>query len=192
MIDLAGEVRLWVLHRVTSLALVGLLAVHLAHVTVRTAAATAQSVALDVAGHDLFYVAFALVAVLHALLGVRLRLRLCPKMWPGRGRRTVVGFGAVMHRWAGSALGIYLALHLGVILLALLGVPAPDRLIAAGGSGLVRGGEALLAGVLALHVTGSVRVLLDELLSIKRGQDFLAVLSLCLAPCATALWLLLV
>lgn len=184
-VDLSGEVPLWILHRGSAAILLALMTVHgINSFTHPAGRLDAAGVAGMVNEGKWFYGALAAVAVFHAVIGIRQLRRLCTRLWPPPRHRHFQAWTMVAERWCGLTLAAFLMLHLSVIGLSLAGVPALDWLIRNVGPAEIQAAEALLAGCLAMHVIGGVRVLIHEVFSTHRLDRPLSILAVACAAAA--------
>jgi fumarate reductase subunit D len=93
-----------------------------------------------------------------------------------RARRHPVYWAFLMHRLSGLALALFLPVHFTLLAQAIHGTDALDRWLRLADSPLVKVAEWGLVVLLALHLTGGLRLLMIEF-SPWRGprQDWIAV-----------------
>ena len=80
----------------------------------------------------------------------------------GRARGHAGWWAFLVHRVSGVALAVFLPLHFTVLGEALAGPAALDRLLAWTQHPLVKASEVVLVLLLAVHLTGGLRLLLAE------------------------------
>jgi fumarate reductase subunit D len=86
-----------------------------------------------------------------------------------RARRHAGWWAFAVHRASGVALAVFLPLHFGVLGEALAGAGALDRLLAWSEQPLVKASEVGLVLLLAVHLTGGLRLLLAEFAGWRAG-----------------------
>lgn len=187
-IDLTGEDRLWRLHRVSAVILLGLIIVHL---SLRLPWAghlpAAWQPARDM-GESAFLGLLAVVAVFHVLIGIRHLRRLCPMLWPRPGQRHFMSWCVAAERYSGLTLGGFLGIHLCLVAVATTILPDLDTLIRRTGGGLVTVAEGCVLTLLVMHGLGGIRVLIQETFSTHRLDRPLARLAVVCALMTPFVW----
>src|SRR4051794_25027925 len=87
--------------------------------------------------------------------------------WRARGHPGWWAFA--LHRFSGVALALFLPLHFWVLAKALAGAPALNSFLHWTEQPLVKASEVALVFLLALHMTGGVRLLLAEFAGWRAG-----------------------
>jgi fumarate reductase subunit D len=96
---------------------------------------------------------------------------------------------ALVHRLSGLALAIFLPFHFLTLGLAIGGEAQLDGFLRWADRPLVKLSEAVLVGLLAVHMLGGLRLLALENLSWREGQTRLAVLAIFTAMVVAFLFL---
>jgi fumarate reductase subunit D len=99
-------------------------------------------------------------------------------------RASPLWLAALVHRLSGLALAIFLPFHFLALGLAISGEASLDTFLRWTEQPLVKISEALLLGVMAVHMFGGLRLLALENLAWRGGQ---VVLALFAATCAMAI-----
>lgn len=105
-------------------------------------------------------------------------------------RREPLWLAAMVHRISGILLACFLPAHFLVLGLALDGEARLDGFLAWTRSPLVKLAEAVLVGLLAVHLLGGVRLLVIENLAWRDGQKRMATTVVTLAVAVAAIFLL--
>jgi fumarate reductase subunit D len=92
-------------------------------------------------------------------------------------RTSPLWIAALIHRLSGLALAIFLPFHFLALGLAISGEDALDNFLRWTEQPLVKLSEALLLGVMAVHLLGGLRLLALENLAWRGGQVVLALLA---------------
>lgn len=190
-IDLTGEDRLWRLHRISAVVLLGLVIIHL---SLRLPwppghASTAWQPYRDM-GESAFLCVLAVVGIFHVLIGIRHLRRLCPMLWPRPGQRHFMAWCIAAERYSGLTLSGFLGLHLCLVAVATTAVPGLDTLIRQTGGGLVTVAEGGILMLLVMHGIGGIRVLIQEGFSTHRLDRPLALLAVTCALMTPFVWCL--
>lgn len=162
-IDLSGEARYWRLHRLTAPLLLIMLAAHL----------IGRFFAPDnnFLSGPYFLAPFGLLVIFHAEVGIRHLFRLCPILWPKAGKRQIMTWVIAIERWCGLALAAFAILHLCLVGLSFTLVPDLHERLRGTATDAA---EAILLAVLAFHVVGGIRVLIQEGLGTHRWDHVMA------------------
>ena len=96
------------------------------------------------------------------------------------GQRHPAWWAFVLHRISGVALAVFLPLHFLLLGSALGGVESLDMNLAWTDNILFKIAEYGLAGLLAVHITGGVRVMLIEGFALTGGQKNWLAAALCI------------
>jgi fumarate reductase subunit D len=104
-------------------------------------------------------------------------------------RTNVLWLAALVHRLSGLALAIFLPFHFLVLGLALRGETSLDTFLRWTDQPLVKLSEAVLVGLLAVHMLGGLRLLTVENLGWFAGQPRLAWLAVIVALIAAVAFL---
>jgi fumarate reductase subunit D len=105
-------------------------------------------------------------------------------------RRDPLWLAALVHRLSGLALACFLPLHFLALSLALTSETSLDRFLRWTDRPLVKLAEAVLVGLLAVHLLGGLRVLVVENLPWHRWQKEAAVGVLAVGTAVAAAFLL--
>jgi len=185
------ELVLFRLQRLSALALIGFVAAHLAGILVFTHRGLSAAVMLGRVQDWLWlYGVFAVVAALHAGIGLRALARERFRFAPRRHARHVAFYAFAAHRVTGLALALFLALHFAA-LWRLPDAEIFDHALALTAHPLARAGEILIVAALALHLAGGARILAAEFLPGRArggGRIAASVLFAGAVAAAYALW----
>ncbi|MEZ5856093.1 MAG: succinate dehydrogenase, cytochrome b subunit [Hyphomicrobiaceae bacterium] len=105
-------------------------------------------------------------------------------------RREPLWRAAMIHRLSGLALACFLPLHFLALALTLDGETSFDRFLRWTDLPLFKAAEAILVGLLAVHLLGGLRVLVIENLPWQTGQKQLAMAAVVAAVLVAAAFLL--
>jgi fumarate reductase subunit D len=104
-------------------------------------------------------------------------------------RGSPLWLAALLHRLSGLALAIFLPFHFLALGLAISGEARLEGFLRWSDQPLVKLSEALLLGVLVIHMLGGVRLLAIENFAWREGQTQLAVLAVLAATVVVFLFL---
>jgi fumarate reductase subunit D len=96
-------------------------------------------------------------------------------------RTSSLWLAALLHRLSGLALAIFLPFHFLTLGLAIAGEAKLEGFLRWADQPLVKLSEALLVGLLAVHMLGGVRILVLENFAWREGQHWLALLAVAAA-----------